>query len=625
MPTKKCLFNVIAVALASLTLTAHQALAQGGFNPFWQDQFGDRKKARPAPAEDGSKAEPLPPMSDPPSWGTPRRAPAAGAPSNAPGNASPNAGQPWPPSGVPAPVDIESLGVESNDLSPVMAGDGTGLPYELWRGLTTDEIGELIASLTIPPKSAALHQLWQRLITSNVPPPGANADTTRFAALRAEALYRSGLLKDSGDVLDSITATGADPLIDMLKARTAIATGDKSGGCAKAKGLVRSIKEIPKALAVDASLTIGYCATLDNNRAAAGLSADLASENGVSQSPGLDALKAFSLGTKPKLKAGASYGLVDYLALKQAGVSIGPDALVNATPALLAYVANDAGADPDLRLAAAEAAVTVNAISVEDLADLYRSSTPSDATPAVGRAGLYQQAERETMPLRKARHVRAFLDDARQAGFYWHALKLMAPVGNEMALVPEIGWFAETGIETSLAAGDIDNARKWAAFAASQHRTGANHVGHWTALIDLAATNAGRERMARSLTIIEDLAVRGRLDPGLLHRLATVLDALDVQVPIPLWEAASRTPQPTTGHLPETGILSRMQRAAKKKEFGRTVLLVMKTLGPDGTEGAHMIALGDSIRALKRAGLESDARKLGLEALFATWPRALTN
>jgi hypothetical protein len=55
------------------------------------------------------------------------------------------------------------------------------------------------------------------------------------------------------------------------------------------------------------------------------------------------------------------------------------------------------------------------------------------------------------------------------------------------------------------------------------------------------------------------------------------------------------------------------------------VLLAMKTLGPNGAERAHMIALGDSIRALKRAGLEADARNLGFEALFASWPRAISN
>ena len=100
----------------------------------------------------------------------------------------------------------------------------------------------------------------------------------------------------------------------------------------------------------------------------------------------------------------------------------------------------------------------------------------------------------------------------------------------------------------------------------------------------------------------------------------TVLDALGYLVPIPLWDRANRSPQPVSGYLPETGVLPALQAASVKKEFGHTVLLVMKTLGPDGPEGANLIALGDSIRALMRAGLDSDAKRMGVEALLAHWP-----
>jgi len=47
----------------------------------------------------------------------------------------------------------------------------------------------------------------------------------------------------------------------------------------------------------------------------------------------------------------------------------------------------------------------------------------------------------------------------------------------------------------------------------------------------------------------------------------------------------------------------------------------MRALGPNGAEGANILALGDAVRALKRAGLEPDARRLAFEALFAVWPR----
>jgi len=139
--------------------------------------------------------------------------------------------------------------------------------------------------------------------------------------------------------------------------------------------------------------------------------------------------------------------------------------------------------------------------------------------------------------------------------------------------------------------------------------------------------------MGRAAVLGQSLAFGGaearqlaaRCLAGLGNRLATVLDALEYNVPIPLWEAASRTPQPAGGYLPETGVLSELQQASKKQEFGRTVLLVMKTLGPDGAEGANLLALGDAIRALKRAGIEADARRLGFEALFASWPRTIVN
>jgi hypothetical protein len=148
--------------------------------------------------------------------------------------------------------------------------------------------------------------------------------------------------------------------------------------------------------------------------------------------------------------------------------------------------------------------------------------------------------------------------------------------------------------------------------------------GSWLALCDLVDPWR-RDGRLPALASIEDLAHRGRLAADLLHRLVTVLDALDIEVPIPLWDAASRLPQPGGGYLPETGVLADLAEAAKRKEVGRVILLAMRTLGPDGPAGANMLALGDAIRALKAAGLEADARGLGLEALVSVWPRQAHN
>jgi hypothetical protein len=171
-------------------------------------------------------------------------------------------------------------------------------------------------------------------------------------------------------------------------------------------------------------------------------------------------------------------------------------------------------------------------------------------------------------------------------------------------------------VEVALAGGDLDLARRWAESAAN--------LQHWLALIDLADPNARQMRQS-GLLYLEDLAARGRLGSAALHRLVTVLDALEITVPLRLWEAAGRLAQPTGGHLPETGVLAELAQASQQRETGRTILLVMRALGPDGPDGANALALGDSIRALKRGGLDADARSLAVESLFAVWPRTSGN
>jgi hypothetical protein len=194
----------------------------------------------------------------------------------------------------------------------------------------------------------------------------------------------------------------------------------------------------------------------------------------------------------------------------------------------------------------------------------------------------------------------------------------MARPTEDLTPTPEIGWFAETAIEINLASGNFEGVRHWARLGSSLgagESPGPQPLAHWIALADIADPARGADR-GQNLNALEPLA--------LLHRLATVLDALDMNVPMALWELAGRSPQPEGGHLPDTGVLSQLAEASKKKEFGRTVLLVMRTIGPTGAEGAHMIALGDALRALKRAGLDAEARQLALEGLFGAWPRSVS-
>jgi len=538
----------------------------------------------------------------------------------------------------PPGLTERNRGVERGDLAPIPgteaappapgmlpASGAAALPADLWRGIDMGHLEAIIARLEIPPRSPALHALWRRVMTAEANAPAGTQSPQAFALLRYDALMRSGLVRDVVEALGRNPEAARDPALAVLLARGELALGHRDKGCAVGLGLSRVGSSLPKPLRGELLLMTGYCAAAGGNKAGAGLAADMAREEGLDKLAGLSLLDAVATGGKPHIAAKAPLTLIEFRLAELAGGIDNKKALEHARPALLAALASDSATQPALRVAAAEAAARINAVTPAALAEVYRATPSNRADAASTRAELLRSAESEHNPQNKARLIRGFIDEAKRVGLYLPALDMMAKASAEITRVPEIGWYAETAVEIALASGNFGEVRRWVEFGQSLDQPSGNnsHIGAWLALADIADASPGRDR-GQSLATIEQLALRGRIAPELLHRLATVLDALDYQVPIPLWEAASRTPQPAGGHLPATGVLTDLQDASKKKDLGRTAVLAMDALGPDGAEGAHMIALGDAIRALRRAGLDSDARRLGLEALLAQWPRSST-
>lgn len=584
---------LLGFALAFLPCSS--AAAQDSWNPFKPDAERPSER-RPRPSD---ATTPVPPAS------VRERTPEPASQQSAPW-ASPRGGS-----------------VERSELSPVMAPDASGLPLELWRGLDLKTLEELLAGLELPPRSPTLHRLWRRMLLSSATPPAGAPNSEHFVALRLEALYRSGLLAEMETVLSENATPG--PIVQTLRARRDIGLGRREAGCQAIAALAAPSSGLPGRLKGETQLLAGYCAAAAGNVQAAGLAAELAREEGIEAELPLAVLAGFAAGTKPRLALPARVLLLDYRFLELLGPVNASQVLDKAEPALLAMLAADPQADARLRIASAEAALRLNALAPEALAEVYRRQPLSGAPGAdpsaqsadalLRRALYFKAVEAARAPAQRARFVRAVLDEARKSGSHLQIARALAPLVADMPMSRDAGWFAETSLEIALLAGEFERARRWAEAA---------DLRHWLALIDVADPER-RGGQPPSLAAMEELALRGRLGAETLHRLATVLDALDIDVPIGLWEAASRTPQPATGYLPETGVLADLAQSAKRNDAGRTILLVMRTLGPAGPEGANVLSLGDAVRALKRIGLEADARQLALEALIVAWPRIAGN
>ena len=512
-----------------------------------------------------------------------------------------------------------NLPVESSDLAPVMAPDTSGLPLDLWRGLDMAGLEQLLTTIDLPPRSPALHQVWRRMLSSSASPPLGAPSPDHFAALRLEALFRSGLLGDMAQI------EGTGPLVQVLLARKDIGLGARDAGCATIKSLAAPTTSLRGRLKGEALLLTGYCAAVAGDTSGAGLAASLAREEGVGDGLALSVLDSVSTGARPQLSLPPRVSLLDFRFLELLGPVSAAQVLDKAEPALLAVLAEAPTSDMRTRTAAAEAALRLNALSPETVANIYRQqpepssrATPTEAgDPVMRRARLFRAVEATQAPDLKARLLRALLDDARRAGIQVQTARMLGPLVAQIWPSSDTGILAEPVIEIAVASGEYDLARRWAETSAQ--------LQHWLGLIDVVEarpnSQSGRGR-AVGFGPVDDLAKRGRLSVEALHRLATVLDALDIDVPIGIWEAAGRVPQPATGHLPETGVLADLAQSAQRKETGRTVLVAMRAFGAHGAEGANILTLGDTVRSLHRAGLNADARRVAFEALFAVWPRS---
>ena len=258
----------------------------------------------------------------------------------------------------------------------MLSPDGSGLPLELWGGLDLRGVEDLLAVLQLPPHSPALHRLWRRMLLSTATPP-AGADPDHFLALRLEALYRSGLLRDMEDLL--VGAGPSTPLIRALQARLDIGLGRKETGCRTIAELGAPASGLPGRLKGEIQLLGGYCAAVANDSKATGLAADLAREEGIVAELPLAVLAAVSTGNKPNLPMPKNVLLLDYRFLELMGPVDAMQVFDKAEPALLAVIAGDAQSPARLQIAAAESGMRLNAMSADDIAEVYRRQSLSTA------------------------------------------------------------------------------------------------------------------------------------------------------------------------------------------------------------------------------------------------------
>ncbi|MEO0791371.1 MAG: hypothetical protein AAFY27_02400 [Pseudomonadota bacterium] len=508
-----------------------------------------------------------------------------------------------------------------------------------WRRLTFDDFAKRLGQTPAPVGSDLLRILFLSAMTPvAVGAQSIDQEKAKRHALHLAGLYDRGLINVAGlkpaalaqaiQDAPSVTDPSTKGLTTMLATRAALASGDWQTACPIIRLALSDAEGMPRPILAQLLVQGGVCAILGGQPSGASLAARLARDAGEPRETTLALLEAAAEKQPNAPLVEARLDAIDVRIIQAAKIKINGSVIPRMQPSGLAALADSGTDDALIRILAAEQAAKRGIISANALGDAYAAGTKfrrSDPSlPATDRAKLFLEIKRNRAFLQRARAVQNYMDLARRDGLALMAAMAVGPLVAELPRIPEIGWFAETAAFILIAAERTELATEWVALGNSHDGNRRDHLRHLEALIAIADTKSGRA-VERSLPDVERLARARRFKPADLHVLATVLDALDFQVPIGLWQTANATPQPKGGHLPPTGTLRELALAARDKKLVETALLTMTAIGSNGPGGTNILALGDAIRALNRSGLRSAARRLAFEALFPIWPRQSPN
>ncbi len=653
-PLRLCLAALLAFAVA---VQGGTALAQGEASEEDGQTVAQEISATDASVAESPAAEPPtsePPTTEPPTTESPateslsEAAPLSLFQSHKGGLNSADdppviAAPPGRGEGAVTSSDLEAVGME---IFGLLSPEEGGLGYDLWRGSSRRSIAPVLAALPQPISSPARQKLFSSLLISRAYDPGGPAGDVPFMTLRARKLYDAGQLRDAEMILDQTSEPLADLASLQLLSELYLLTQRTRSACAIA-ARTRSASDDPFW-----SRLRTFCYIVADDRAAAQLGADLLAEQGYK-----DRL-FFSAVANRIDNAGLSYNGLElqdaiHFALLADGGPENTDGFprevlntrsgaLRAASLLLAGVRGRGAEDlATVQIPLAEEGIMSGSVLPVRLAILYGSvvfgegeaaaliASESTAQPSVRKAAaIYQAMASAVMPVDRAMLLKVAWDDAvrynRRALFvalYRDALQLLP-------IEPALDIFAGEFAQASLAAGAYPEAAKWLGLG-------------WQARerSDLAAD----PESGSATGILKDLSVALRIvapetaefEPtwDIAARLSDAGDNAAAQrravLEVRLFEAfggkldeqtrqllADYTPS-VRGKMPETGVLSGLDAAARAGRRGEVILLTLTALGDSKSAQIPIIVTSKCISALLRTGFMEEAKTLAIESLLA--------
>jgi hypothetical protein len=510
-------------------------------------------------------------------------------------------------------------------ISPQQGGFGS----DMWQGASRTDIDTYLARLPVPGASPVMNDLARRLLLTGAQPPSGAGSGITLLATRIDRLIAAGHTQAAVELASS---AGQDrpPLVAAGLARAALAQSNEQLACEALKDIPPGRDPAHDAMAAFSVKLSTYCQIAAGNPEIASLTLDLAREEGMDDALFYSLASEAALGIVLRAPEPNGLTIMNFAFYKLAGRELPKDAVEIAEPALLPAFLNDENVAPEAKVAAAERAASYGLIDGRDLAAVYRepSFTPEQM------AGLLTSDIPEPSPLRRAMIFQAIgnavaADDrmrlfrlafatAESAGLYYPTIEALYPDLDRLVPSDALRPLAPAAARAFIALGERSKAQEWLALMGAGGQMLGRDMRELEGLLRISGGSPNAfDRSKVSAEIASDLKSGVAQTRAYAASEAMLLEALGFQLDSSVWDALLDARGALTGQVPPEALLNQLNVASQKRSVGETVMLAIEVIGTNGAGAVHPRAAAQAVSSLRTVNLESEARRLALEALMA--------
>ena len=306
---------------------------------------------------------------------------------------------------------------------------------------------------------------------------------------------------------------------------------------------------------------------------------------------------------------------------------------LNLEPAGLSVVAQNTNLSWDIRMLAAEKAVLAGSLSSIYLGDLAsqhkfnedifaRAASESNSMKGFkARTLLLQAAARNTSFIERARFLRLLLDSADKEMIFQVYAAVSMPILLTIKPRPDLIWFASSAARAAIAGGNYELASEWLSVLGKTIDLDYESSGSLLRLLPLIAISGeslpspfNREQATDVWSGLSDNFTRADKEKR-ASRLLVLLSAMGLEPKVGAWkDIISPNNLYVEEKIPSTALRYQLHDAAINNRIAEVVCISLIMLGSEGPSKSGLVTLNAVIRALRQINLESDARKIAIEA-----------